>query len=130
MIIAFRIIINLNHFEPFSAQVNCTYIMATITYNGQELVNETEMFHDVMNLEFGFTAIIKYKDEWFPERFAPSTKTVYNLTEVHHLYRKDAIALESDIHYTGGTYELDEIEYIKIVPSKKLYKSFERWRTI
>ena len=104
--------------------------MATVTYNNQELINEIEMFHDEMNIEYGFTAVIKYKDEWFPSRFEPSLKTVHNVTEVHHLYKSAHSALESDIHRTGGTYELDEIDYIQITPSDKIYDKFEVWTKI
>lgn len=59
--------------------------------------------------EFGFDAIIIYKDG--------EVETRNNLTEIHHLYESqfESIAFESDIHCTGGTVRLEDIDIVVIV---------------
>ena len=84
--------------------------MRKLIHLGTELnINiEHELFTEH---EFGFDAIIIYKDG--------EVQTRNNLTEVHHLYKStfESIAFESDIHSTGGTVRLEDIDIVVIVLS-------------
>ena len=84
--------------------------MKKLIFLGSELnVNkEQELFPTDKTL--GFDAIIVYKDGRGEVR--------HNLTEVHHLYKspfEPSIAFESDIHGTGGTAKVENIEIVIIV---------------
>lgn len=84
--------------------------MKKLIFLGTELnVNkEHELFPTDENL--GFDAIIVYKDGRGEVR--------HNLTEVHHLYKspfEPSIAFESDIHSTGGTAKVQDIEIVIVV---------------
>ena len=96
-----------------------------ITYLGKKLDATKE--HELLSeSKFGFKVDIKYtKDSWYPEK----EDTVYNCTEVHHLWSLDymggaSIAFESDIHSTGFTRRIDTIESVNIEMADKLYDSF------
>jgi len=69
---------------------------------------------------FGFDCEVRYKDGW--------VETRHNCTEFHHLYTDSAkirwgsearSAFESDIHGTGGTVDLDEVELIHVRTATK-----------
>ena len=84
--------------------------MKKLIFLGTELdVNkEHELFPT--NKTLGFDAIIFYKDGHGEVR--------HNLTEIHHLFNtvfEPAIAFESDIHSTGGTAKVENIEVVIIV---------------
>lgn len=99
--------------------------MKKITYLGQELdvTKEHELFSEN---KFGFKVDIIYTEEsMYPDK----ETTVYNCTEVHHLWDDDymggpSIAFESDIHGTGFTRRIDAIESIDISIADKSYDSF------
>jgi hypothetical protein len=85
--------------------------MKKLIFLGRELdVNkEHELFPT--NKTLGFDAIIVYKNGHGEVR--------HNLTEVHHLFKghsfEAGIAFESDIHSTGGTARVHEIEIVIVV---------------
>lgn len=91
--------------------------MKKLIYLGTELnINiEHELFTEN---KFGFDSIIIYKDG--------EVQTRNNLTEIHHLYKSpfDSIAFESDIHSTGGTVRLDEIDIVVIVLSAIKHENY------
>ena len=96
-----------------------------LIYLGQEL--DTTKEHELNSKnEFGFKVNIKYtKESWYKIK----EETVYNCTEVHHLWSKDymgnaSIAFESDIHSTGFTRTINTIESVNIEIADKLYDSF------
>ena len=96
-----------------------------LIYLGEEL--DTTKEHELNSKnEFGFKVNIKYtKESWFKIK----EDTIYNCTEVHHLYSSDymryaSIAFESDIHSTGFTRTINTIELVNIEIADKLYDSF------
>lgn len=92
-----------------------------LIYLGEELDSsvEHELFYDEAEHPYGFNAILTYKDgETKPEH---KVNTHHNCTEVHHLYNdlgtinnEKRIALESDIHRTGGTRDINRLESVEI----------------
>lgn len=87
---------------------------------------EIEIFAE--NSKYGFNVTVIYnKDDW---RFKYNPQVHHNVTEVHWLYNKEdegqftfykpGVAIESDIHNTGGTRELESIEYILIEVATEL----------
>lgn len=96
-----------------------------ITYLGKELdaSKEHELFSEN---EFGFKVTIQCtKESWYPEK----EHIVYNCTEVHNLWSKNymggaSIAFESDIHGSGFTRRIDDIESVTIEKADKLYDSY------
>lgn len=96
-----------------------------LIYLGQEL--DTTKEHELLfKSEFGFKVDIKYtKESWYPTKEG----TAYNCTEVHHLWSNDymggaSIAFESDIHCSGFTRRIDDIESVNIEIANELYDSF------
>ena len=79
--------------------------------------------------EFGFDVIVKYKQD---SRYQGKEVVHHNATEVHWMYNKEdegtfsyyqpGVAIESDIHSTGGTRELQYIEYILIEVATELHE--------
>ena len=96
-----------------------------IIYLGEELDAsvEHELFTDN---EFVFKVDIKYTEEsWYPVKEG----TAYNCTEVHHLWSLDymggpSIAFESDIHSTGFTKRIDDIELVTIELATELFDKY------
>ncbi len=93
--------------------------MKKLIYLGTELnVNkEHELFPTDKTL--GFDAIIVYKDGHGEVR--------HNLTEVHHLFKspfEQSIAFESDIHSTGGTAKVQDIEIVIVVLATEKAKEY------
>lgn len=68
--------------------------------------------------EFGFDITITYNGGEIEFR--------NNITEVHHLYKSysPAIAFESDIHSTGGTVRLNDIDVVVIVMASFKHDSY------
>lgn len=98
-----------------------------ITFLGQEL--DTTKEHELCSEnQFGFKVEIKMtKESWYPQK----ELTIYNCTEVHHLWSKDymggaSIAFESDIHGTGFTRRIDDIESVTITLAEKLHASYNK----
>jgi len=96
-----------------------------LIYLGQEL--DTKQEHELLsNSEFGFKVDIKYtKESWYPTK----EDTAYNCTEVHHLWSLDymggaSIAFESDIHGTGFTRRINDIELVTIELADRLYEKY------
>lgn len=105
------------------------------THNWME---EIELFDDS---KYGMDITIVYKEGSWCE----GTDVRHNCTEFHHRYNKktnekmnkemnggmmsDSSAFESDIHQTGGTMPVENIESITIVKAKsKNYTHFETIR--
>lgn len=91
---------------------------------------EIEIFSNEKDYPFGFNATVNFKKGSPYEGYVG---VYHNLTEVHWLYNKKmskdfptieflSVALESDIHGTGGTRKLKDIESIEIVPAKEKHE--------
>lgn len=96
-----------------------------LIYLGQEL--DTSKEHELLSdSEFGFKVDIKYTEEsWYPKK----EDTAYNCTEVHHLWSLNymggpSIAFESDIHSTGFTRRISDVESVTIEIANRLYESY------
>lgn len=94
--------------------------MNKFTYLGQELdpSQEHELFSEN---EHGFKVTVVFKAEnWRHKDGTKKGVDIFNnCTEVHSRYKslgktQNRCALESDIHRTGGTVNIDEIESINI----------------
>ena len=97
-----------------------------LIYLGQELdtTKEHELFPPDEH-EFGFKVDIKMTDESEYDK----NETAYNCTEVHHLWSTNymggpSIAFESDIHGSGFTRRIDDIESVTIELAKQLYDRY------
>ena len=98
-----------------------------LIYLGQELdsTKEHELFPPKES-KFGFKVDIKMTEEsWYTVK----EDTAYNCAEVHHLWSENymggaSIAFESDIHRTGFTRRIDDIESVTIELASKLYDSY------
>lgn len=98
-----------------------------ITFLGQELDPTIE--HELFSKnQFGFKVEIKMTNEsWYPQK----ELTLYNCTEVHHLWSLDymggaSIAFESDIHGAGFTRRIDDIESVSIQLATELHDSYQK----
>ena len=96
-----------------------------LIYLGQEL--DTTKEHELLtDSEFGFKVDIKMtKESWYTVK----EDTAYNCTEVHHLWSLDymggsSIAFESDIHRTGFTRRINDIESVVIVLADRLFEEY------
>ena len=96
-----------------------------LIYLVQEL--DTTKEHELLtDSEFGFKVDIKMaKDNLYKVK----EDTAYNCTEVHHLWSLDymggaSIAFESDIHTTGFTRRINDIETVTIELADKLYDKY------
>lgn len=93
---------------------------------------DSSIEHELFSGELGFTVTIVYTEEsWLSEGLnEPYTETVNNITEVHHLYKSPIgggrlkIAFESDIHNTGFTRDVNDIESVHIIDAVKLEDDF------
>lgn len=83
---------------------------------------ESEMFFSEEEYPFGFNATVHYKKDSIYEG---EVQTYHNLTEIHWLYNQKlsakfpeleslGVALESDIHGTGGTRKLNDFDFLEI----------------
>lgn len=80
--------------------------------------------------KFGFNVFVVYKmDSWRSEYKKEKAVDIYNnCTEIHYLYEslrnEKRIAFESDIHGTGCTRNVDDIESVEIHIATKKRKRF------
>jgi hypothetical protein len=86
---------------------------------------EKEIFYDDSNgFPFGVNVKIKYHKE---SHYNGRRDTRYNATEFHYLYEsfthEKSVAIESDIHYCGGTLDVSHIKSIVITKATKKHKS-------
>jgi hypothetical protein len=98
-----------------------------IIYLGKKLnpLEEHELFSEN---EFGFEIGIKYTEEsWYPKK----EQRIFNFTEFHWRYTdifnetpSDSVAFESDIHGTGFTKKICDIEKVEIRLAEKLHENF------
>jgi len=49
---------------------------------------------------------------------------LHNVTEIHFGYRDGMVAFESDIHGTGITYRVADIDQFEVRPAKRIYSEF------
>lgn len=88
-----------------------------LIYLGEELdaTQEHELTNDFTH---GVDTVIIGKDG--------RVETRNNCTEVHHLYKgiEPSIAFESDIHLTGGTRKVEEIETVVIVKAAETSENY------
>jgi hypothetical protein len=95
-----------------------------LIYLGKEL--DTTQEHELItDSEFGFKVDIKMTEE----SGYTVKETAYNCTEVHHLWSENymggaSIAFESDIHRTGFTRRINDIESVTIEWADKLYENY------
>lgn len=84
---------------------------------------EYELFSDNEN---GFNVTVTYKkDSWMSQKKGQQVTRVFNnCTEIHHLFEEDRIAFGSDIHLTGCTRSVDDIESVVIEISNRRETSF------
>jgi hypothetical protein len=83
-----------------------------------------------VNDELGLDCHIKFKDD-IDAPWAGKVEVRHNCTEFHHLYNfedrsfdKMSSAFESDIHCTGGTKSVSDIEWIVVVKAIKLNSEY------
>jgi len=89
---------------------------------------EVEMFGK--DLVFGMDIFIKYKLD-ISKPWAGLVECRHNCTEFHHLYNikekadfeEPSSAFESDIHYTGGTKNVNQIEWIIVQRANGITKT-------
>lgn len=90
-----------------------------LIYLNTELDSEKEWELN-SDTEFGFNVTVTYKkNSDYIENSSSNTEVCYNCTEVHSRYRSAVsegkrIAFESDIHSTGCTRAIKEIELVEI----------------
>ena len=89
-----------------------------LIYLGEEIDSTLE--HELCSEnEFGFDVTITYTPKsWMSvDNGSQLTCKIFNCTEVHNRYTSfhgERIAFESDIHCTGGTRDIEEIESVVI----------------
>ena len=91
----------------------------------QDSTKELEIFNE----DKGFTATVIYK---IGSRKAEivSSQILNNCTEIHHLYNINSvydpkgIAFESDIHFTGCTREVKQIEIVWITDALRIEEEY------
>jgi hypothetical protein len=101
-----------------------------LTYLGEEL-DSTKEKEILSGSKFGFNVIVVYKiDSWMSKYEKEQVVDIFNnCTEVHNLFesfipREKRIAFESDIHHTGCTRNVDDIESVEIHIATKKRKRF------
>lgn len=97
-----------------------------LTLNGKDLDNtiEHELKSDSVH---GFNVHINFKHGTPYHKDNPEGVKYYNVTEVHWMFEsmlghRKMVAIESDIHHTGCTKEIAEIESLTITDARKLEK--------
>lgn len=96
-----------------------------LIYLGEELDSsvEHELNYDESQHPYGWDVIVTYKTGIYPT----SVNTHHNCTEVHNRYTSfpgdERIALESDIHGTGGTRALKDLVSVEITVAKLIADS-------
>ncbi len=87
---------------------------------------EKEKFFDKTNNNspFGVNVKINFHKE---SHYSDYRKTRYNATEFHYLHdsfsHDKSVAIESDIHYAGGTLDISNIKSIVITKAIKKHKN-------
>ena len=87
------------------------------------LVFNTEVINELMEIELrnsdkGFDCDVFYRRD--------EPRKMLNCTEVHHLFKPNEIAFESDIHGTGTTQNIldREITFVVIREARILHENF------
>lgn len=91
---------------------------SNLTFLGNKLNSELEWEFFADN-GLGFSVKIKFTDG--------KTQTFNNITEFHWRFKshdKPSVALESDIHSTGGTRDIERIETCEVTLEKNIQ---EHW---
>jgi len=89
---------------------------------------EHELFPEC---RFGFVAKLTYRDDsYYYKEHGEKEVTYNNITEVHYAYDgyagHDRCAFESDIHGTGGTVEIAQIESLLIECASQIYDDIHK----
>lgn len=92
-------------------------------------INTEEIEIHAKQSKFGFNVTVMYKESDWMAQYNPQIH--HNVTEVHWLYNikfkennkgfVGSVAIESAIHFDGGTRELNRIEYITIEVATELH---------
>ena len=86
---------------------------------------EKEIFYDEINNDapFGVNVKLKFHKE---SHYSGRLETRYNATEFHYLHdsfsNDKSVAIESEIHYHGGTLDVSHIKSIVITKATKKHK--------
>ncbi len=97
-----------------------------VIYLGVELENPTkeqEIFPK--NLNLGFTVTIKYADNG---NYRGIIVIHNNVTEIHINYKtvgNPRVAIETDIHSTGGTREINDVDTLTIVDATEIATEYQ-----
>lgn len=87
-----------------------------ISYLGKQLDAAQE--HELIKKSPGFCVEVV-----FGPKYGNKTSVFHNITEVHWIYPDsitgDRVALESDVHSTGFTYDINDIVSINITIEEK-----------
>jgi hypothetical protein len=90
--------------------------------NGVELDPNQEL--EIFNDDKGFDIYVTYKPDSFLAKHGVYEATVHNCTEFHHLFSKESSAFESDIHCTGGTRKVNELDCIIVSDATVLHETY------
>lgn len=94
-----------------------------LIFLGEELDSTKE--HELVDTGIGFYVTIKYKSMLNSGYYDES---INNCTEVHNLYKtfgdRKCIAFESNIHQTGFTREIENVESVIIELADKIEQEF------
>lgn len=93
----------------------------------EKLNVEKEIFYDETHNDapFGVNVKLKFHKE---SHYKSRSQTRYNATEFHYLHEtfgfaEHSVAIESDIHCTGGTLDVSHIKSIVITKATKKHKN-------
>ena len=89
----------------------------------KNLSDEMEVFYNE-STEFPFGVRV---DIFTNDKSNYSDNTYRNVTEFHYLFESycgEQVALESDLHFTGGTKYLNVIKFIKISKEKEMQDNY------
>jgi len=99
-------------------------------YLGEKVNNRKEQNIESEGLEFGFCVEIKYKRDSWNYKYIQKA-VLHNCTQVHYGYTEmgtiqplTKIAFESDIHSTGFSGEIKDIESVNIKIENKRHKEY------
>jgi hypothetical protein len=93
----------------------------------QDSTKELEVFNE----DKGFTVTVIYKiDSRYAKLLSISSQILNNCTEIHNLYNINwvhhtaKIAFESDIHMTGCTREIEDLEIVWITDALSIEENY------
>jgi hypothetical protein len=89
------------------------------------VVDSAKEFENLYNEKTGYPFGVNVDIEFRPESTYTS-RCIYNVTEIHNLYESytPSVALESDLHGTGWTPNLAQIQKITVTAAEKLHSGY------